>query len=174
MAPPEVVAAGDCRREADRGAISSIVRSEVSSSSRLACTRWEMVDDARHEVAVGPRLHAGAQHRSSALRQFRILECNAVGTVDCTEVADYTLAFISPADAFSRSHHGPGQSSSCARSTSSTSPQRTCAFEVVTNQCTGGPGYAGEQDADPRAGTDSRRTVRRPHRSRRAVPGLAD
>jgi extracellular elastinolytic metalloproteinase len=25
---------------------------------------------------------------------------------------------------------------------------------VVTNQCTGGPDYAGEQDADPRAGTD--------------------
>ena len=27
-------------------------------------------------------------------------------------------------------------------------------FEVVTNQCTGGPDFAGEQDADPRAGTD--------------------
>jgi extracellular elastinolytic metalloproteinase len=27
-------------------------------------------------------------------------------------------------------------------------------FEVVTNQCTGGPDYAGEQDADPRASTD--------------------
>jgi extracellular elastinolytic metalloproteinase len=26
--------------------------------------------------------------------------------------------------------------------------------EVVTNQCTGAPEYAGEQDADPRANTD--------------------
>ncbi len=27
-------------------------------------------------------------------------------------------------------------------------------IEVVTNQCTGAPDYAGEQDADPRANTD--------------------
>ena len=27
-------------------------------------------------------------------------------------------------------------------------------IEAVTNQCTGGPDYAGEQDADPRANTD--------------------
>ncbi|HZY27975.1 MAG TPA: hypothetical protein VFE49_06960, partial [Jiangellaceae bacterium] len=27
-------------------------------------------------------------------------------------------------------------------------------LEVVTTQCTGGPDFAGEQDADPRANTD--------------------
>jgi hypothetical protein len=27
-------------------------------------------------------------------------------------------------------------------------------LEVLTNQCTGTPDYAGEQDADPRANTD--------------------
>jgi hypothetical protein len=27
-------------------------------------------------------------------------------------------------------------------------------LEVMTNQCTGGPDFAGEQDADPRANTD--------------------
>ena len=30
-------------------------------------------------------------------------------------------------------------------------------FEVVTNQCTGGQDFAGEQDADPRASTDCTR-----------------
>ena len=38
-----------------------------------------------------------------------------------------------------------------------TSRRRTAThlrFEVVTNQCTGAPDYAGEQDDDPRANTD--------------------
>jgi extracellular elastinolytic metalloproteinase len=95
------------------------------------------------------------QNRFSALRQFRILACNAVGTVDCTDAADYTLAFTSPADAFPSVAPRPRAPELILRSFDIPDTDAThLRFEVVTNQCTGGPDYAGEQDADPRAGTD--------------------
>jgi hypothetical protein len=97
----------------------------------------------------------GGQNRFSALRQFRVLACNAVGTVDCTDAADYTLAFTSPADAFPSVAPRPRAPELILRSFDIPDTNAThLRFEVVTNQCTGGPDYAGEQDADPRAGTD--------------------
>jgi hypothetical protein len=97
----------------------------------------------------------GGQNRFSALRQFRVLACNAVGTVDCTDAADYTLAFTSPADAFPSVAPRPRAPELILRSFDIPDTDAThLRFEVVTNQCTGGPDYAGEQDADPRAGTD--------------------
>jgi extracellular elastinolytic metalloproteinase len=97
----------------------------------------------------------GAQNRFSALRQFRVLACNAVGTVDCTDAADYALIFTSPADAFPSVAPRPRAPELILRSFDIPDTNAThLRFEVVTNQCTGGPDYAGEQDADPRAGTD--------------------
>jgi extracellular elastinolytic metalloproteinase len=98
------------------------------------------------------------QNRFSALRQFRVLACNAVGPVDCTDAADYTLAFTSPADAFPSIAPRPRAPELILRSFDIPDTTAThLRFEVVTNQCTGGPDYAGEQDADPRAGTDCTR-----------------
>jgi extracellular elastinolytic metalloproteinase len=95
------------------------------------------------------------QNRFSALRQFRVLACNAVGTVDCTDAADYTPVFTSPADAFPSVAPRPRAPELTLRSFDIPDTNAThLRFEVVTNQCTGGPDYAGEQDADPRAGTD--------------------
>jgi extracellular elastinolytic metalloproteinase len=98
------------------------------------------------------------QNRFSALRQFRVLACNAVGPVDCSDAADYTLAFTSPADAFPSVAPRPRAPELILRSFDIPDTTAThLRFEVVTNQCTGGPDYAGEQDADPRAGTDCTR-----------------
>jgi hypothetical protein len=95
------------------------------------------------------------QNRFSALRQFRVLACNAVGQVDCTDAADYAPVFTSPADAFPSVAPRPRAPELIVRSFDIPATNAThLRFEVVTNQCTGGPDYAGEQDADPRAGTD--------------------
>jgi hypothetical protein len=97
----------------------------------------------------------GGQNRFSALRQFRVLACHAVGTVDCTNAANYTPVFTSPAEAFPSIAPRPRAPELILRSFDIPDVNAThLRFEVVTNQCTGGPDYAGEQDADPRAGTD--------------------
>ncbi|HEU4542286.1 MAG TPA: M36 family metallopeptidase [Jiangellaceae bacterium] len=99
----------------------------------------------------------GTQNRFSALRQFRVLACNAVGSVDCTDADDYTPVFTSTADAFPSVAPRPRAPELILRTFDIPDVNAThLRFEVVTNQCTGAPDYAGEQDADPRAGTDCR------------------
>ena len=98
---------------------------------------------------------AGGQNRFSALRQFRVLACNAAGAGDCTDAADFAAVFTSPADAFPSVAPRPRAPDLIVRSFDIPDVNAThLRFEVVTNQCTGGPDFAGEQDADPRAGTD--------------------
>jgi hypothetical protein len=107
----------------------------------------------RPQVPTDP--DSAAQNRFSALRQFRVLACSAAGPNDCTEAADFTPVFTSPADAFPAIAPRPRAPDLIIRSFDI--PATTAShlrFEVVTNQCTGGPDYAGEQDNDPRAGTD--------------------
>jgi len=98
---------------------------------------------------------ASGQNRFSALRQFRVLACQASDAVDCADAADFTLVFTSPADAFPSIAPRPRVPELIIRSFGIPETEAThLRFEVVTNQCTGAPDYAGEQDADPRAGTD--------------------
>ncbi|HKE74640.1 MAG TPA: M36 family metallopeptidase, partial [Acidimicrobiales bacterium] len=95
------------------------------------------------------------QSRFSALRQFRVLACTATATVDCSEPADFTAVYTSPADAFPSIAPRPRAPELIVRSFDIPDTDAShLRFEVVTNQCTGAPAYAGEQDADPRAGTD--------------------
>jgi hypothetical protein len=97
----------------------------------------------------------GGQNRFTALRQFRVLACVAAGDVDCTDADDFTPVFTSPADAFPSVAPRPRAPELILRSFDIPDVNAThLRFEVVTSQCTGGPDYAGEQDADPRAGTD--------------------
>lgn len=97
----------------------------------------------------------GGQNRFTALRQFRVLACAADGDVDCTDAGDYTPVFTSPADAFPSVAPRPRAPELILRSFDIPDVDAThLRFEVVTSQCTGGPDYAGEQDADPRSGTD--------------------
>ncbi len=107
----------------------------------------------RPQIASDP--DGAAQSRFSALRQFRVLACEAKGAVTCANAADFQVIFTSPADAFPSI--APRPRSGELIITSFNVPQTKAThlrIEVVTNQCTGGPDYAGEQDADPRANTD--------------------
>ena len=97
----------------------------------------------------------GVQSRFSALRQFRVLACQAKGAVDCSRAADFALVYTSPANAFPSIAPRPRAPELIIRSFDIPPTNAThLRFEVVTNQCTGAPDYAGEQDNDPRANTD--------------------
>ncbi|MEU4482120.1 M36 family metallopeptidase [Micromonospora sp. NPDC023966] len=98
---------------------------------------------------------AGTQSRFSALRQFRVLACTAGDGVSCADAADFRAVYTSPADAFPSVAPRPRAPELIVRSFDI--PRTTAThlrIEVVTNQCTSAPDYAGEQDADPRAETD--------------------
>ncbi|WP_433310898.1 M36 family metallopeptidase [Micromonospora chersina] len=98
---------------------------------------------------------AGTQNRFSALRQFRVLACTAGDGVSCADAADYRAVYTSPADAFPSVAPRPRAPELIVRSFDIPRTKAThLRIEVVTNQCTGAPDYAGEQDADPRAATD--------------------
>jgi hypothetical protein len=98
---------------------------------------------------------AGTQNRFSALRQFRVLACDATGGVDCTDPADYSAVFTSPADTFPSVAPRTRAPDLILQSFNIPDVDAThLRLEVVTSQCTGGPDFAGEQDADPRADSD--------------------
>ena len=97
----------------------------------------------------------GAQSRFSALRQFRVLACEATGVVTCVNPADFHVIYTSPADAFPSVAPRPRAPELIIESFAVPKTKAThLRLEVLTNQCTGTPDYAGEQDADPRANTD--------------------
>jgi extracellular elastinolytic metalloproteinase len=98
---------------------------------------------------------AGTQGRVSALRQFRVLVCTTTGAVDCADAADFSPVFTSPADSFPSVAPRPRAPELILRTFDIPDTRAThLRLEVVTNQCTGAPEYAGEQDADPRPNTD--------------------
>ena len=107
----------------------------------------------RPQITTDP--DSAGQSRFSAVRQFRILACNARGLVTCANAADFSVIYLSPADAFPSIAPRPRAPELTIRSFDVPDTRAThLRFEVVTNQCTGAPDYAGEQDADPRAATD--------------------
>ncbi|MGH3327164.1 MAG: M36 family metallopeptidase, partial [Streptomycetales bacterium] len=97
----------------------------------------------------------GGQNRFSALRQFRVLACEATGAVDCLAPSQFTPVFTSPEDTFPSIAPRPRAPDLILRSFGIPNTRAThLRLEVVTNQCTGAPDFAGEQDNDPRADTD--------------------
>jgi hypothetical protein len=87
--------------------------------------------------------------------EFRVLACAVTGAVDCADAADFSPVFTSPADAFPSVAPRPCAPELILRTFDIPDTRAThLRLEVVTNQCTGAPEYAGEQDADPRANTD--------------------
>ncbi|MEU8244227.1 M36 family metallopeptidase [Actinoplanes missouriensis] len=96
-----------------------------------------------------------AQSRYSGLRQFKVLGCTASATNDCADAADFRTVYVSKRDAFPSGQPRPRAPELIVREFDIPDTTAThLRIEVVTNQCTGGPAYAGEQDADPRANTD--------------------
>jgi len=98
---------------------------------------------------------AGGQARVSALRQFRILACEAKGAVTCTNAADFHAVFTSASDAFPSIAPRPRAPELEIKSFVIPNTKAThLRIEVLTNQCTGTPAYAGDQDDDPLNVTD--------------------
>jgi hypothetical protein len=107
---------------------------------------------ARVEVSalVGP-----GQSRFSALRQFQVLTCEAKGAVECSQDSQFTVIYTSPADAFPSVRPRPRAPELTIRSFDVPKTKAThVRFRVLSSQCTGFVGYAGEQDNDPGANTD--------------------
>ena len=95
------------------------------------------------------------QNRFSAVRRFEVLTCEAKGSVDCTQDSQFGLIYTSPADAFPSIRPRPRAPELIIRSFDVPKTKAThIRFRVVSTQCTGFDGYAGEQDNDPRANTD--------------------
>jgi hypothetical protein len=97
----------------------------------------------------------GAQSRFSALRQFEILTCSVRSGVDCTNDAEFTSVFVSPPDAFPAVVPRPRAPDLIIRSFAIPRTRAShVRLRVLENQCTGTPGYRGDQDNDPRHDTD--------------------
>jgi len=96
-----------------------------------------------------------AQNRFTALRQFQLLACRAEGGVDCTQDRDFKVVFTSAANAFPSVAPRPRAPDLIIRSFDIPRVRAThVRLRVLTNQCTGTPVYAGDQDDDPLNTTD--------------------
>jgi len=121
----------------------------------------------RH-LQVSAHLSAG-QNRFTALRRFEVWACNG-RSADCTQDSGYTMVYTSPADAFPGDPPRPVAPHLILRLFDIPNANATHLRLVVkTSQCTGGPLFQGDQDADPTnnsdcdsnvAGNASRRFVR--------------
>ena len=105
-------------------------------------------------VKVSSMLQAG-QSRFTALRQFEVWTCDANKGANCATDAGYTKRYTSPADAFPGNSPRPVSPHLLLRTFDIPNTDAThVRFVAKTNQCTGGPNFAGEQDADPANNTD--------------------
>jgi hypothetical protein len=96
----------------------------------------------------------GSQNRFSALRSFAILACDDT-VQDCATDAGYHQVYRSAPDAFPGGAFRPTAPQLNMRSFDFLMTKAThLRLQVLTSQCTGGPRYAGEQDADPATTTD--------------------
>ncbi len=125
----------------------------------LAGDRAEKVGRVQVSAALRPVLSGdadpAAQGRYTALRSFRVLACDATAGADCADPAAFGEVYASPADAFPADRPRPRVSDLTIRSFAIPSTRAThLRIEAVDSQCTGGPAYQGEQDADPRSATD--------------------
>jgi hypothetical protein len=109
----------------------------------------------RHRIPADPGGDTLAQNRYTALRQFEIWVCQAQGSVDCSQNSQFTLILTSPADAFPAVAPRPRAPDMTIRSFDIRQTKAThVRLRVVSNQCTGGPAYQGDQDDDPLNVTD--------------------
>jgi extracellular elastinolytic metalloproteinase len=97
---------------------------------------------------------APGNSRFSGLRAFEVWACNST-KADCSTDAGYKLAFTSDGNAFPGDAPRPVAPALIMRDFKI--PKTTAThlrLRVLTSQCTGGPAYQGEQDAEPTNLTD--------------------
>jgi hypothetical protein len=105
-------------------------------------------------VTVGTNRADAGQNRFTALRQFEVWACNAKKD-DCTTGAGFEKVYTSAADAFPGDPPRPVAPHMILRDFNIPNVKATHLRLVAkTSQCTGGPQFQGEQDADPANNTD--------------------
>jgi extracellular elastinolytic metalloproteinase len=113
------------------------------------------VQDRRIDVVQVSAMLGAGQSRFTALRQFEIWACNAAEGANCASDAGYTLEHASAADAFPGNPPRPVAPHLILRRFDVSDFFATHLRLVVrTNQCTGGPAFQGDQDADPANNAD--------------------
>ncbi|MEV7624987.1 M36 family metallopeptidase [Actinoplanes sp. NPDC089786] len=91
----------------------------------------------------------------TSVRKFEVLTCNARAGQDCATDAGYRSVFVSPDNAFATGSFRPKIPDVVIKSFTVRPGNAThVRYRTLTNQCTGNPLYAGEQDNDPRSTTD--------------------
>ena len=117
------------------------------------------------QLGVGPhtisRINVSAmlgpgQNRFTALRRFRIDGCKAAAANNfCGAAAGFSPIFTSPANAFPAVRPRPVAPDLIFRSFNVTPTSVThLRLVVLSNQCTGGPDFQGDQDNDPTNNSD--------------------
>jgi hypothetical protein len=102
----------------------------------------------------------GGQNRFTALRSFELSACEAKRGVNCSQDSQFTRIFTSPPDAFPSGVPRPRAPELIMRSFDVPQTKAThVRIRVLTNQCTGGPAYQGDQDDDPGNSTDCDQTT---------------
>lgn len=125
----------------------------------LAGTAPQRLTRAQVSAALGPvydpvaRADQG-QNRFTALRQFELWSCND-RFADCSTNAGFNRIYSSGASFFPSDAPRPTQPTLLMREFTF-SPVQATHLQLVTrnSQCTGGPAFQGEQDADPHNATD--------------------
>jgi hypothetical protein len=116
----------------------------------LAGTTAHSITDVEVSAMINP-----GQSRFAGLRSFELWACNAQAGADCSTDAGYTKVYTSAADAFPGDAPRPNAPHLIMRDFHTSKFNAThLRLRVLTSQCTGGPAYQGEQDADPSATTD--------------------
>ena len=116
----------------------------------LAGTAAQKIRHVQVSALIGP-----GHNRFAALRQFEIWACNAADGDDCAGGTGFSLAYASPADAFPGDPPRPVAPHMLLRSFDIPDTHATHLRLVVkTSQCTGGPLFQGDQDADPAVNAD--------------------
>jgi extracellular elastinolytic metalloproteinase len=98
---------------------------------------------------------APGESRFAGLRSFELWACNAAKGASCSTDAGYTKVYTSAGNAFPGDAPRPNGPHLILRDFKVSQFKAThLRLRVLTNQCTGGPAYQGEQDLDPTATTD--------------------
>jgi extracellular elastinolytic metalloproteinase len=94
-------------------------------------------------------------NRFTAVRKFEIWACDATDGDDCATDAGFSLAYTSADDAFPGNPPRPVAPHMILRTFDIPNTRAThLRFVVKTTQCTGGPAFQGDQDADPAVNAD--------------------
>ncbi|WP_432476948.1 M36 family metallopeptidase [Nocardioides sp. GXQ0305] len=93
--------------------------------------------------------------RFNALRRFAVEVCDATRGADCSDAASYDRVFVSRPDAFPGDGMRPTAPDLNAETFAIPRSRAThLRLEVLSNQCTGGPDFQGDQDNDPANNSD--------------------